>query len=606
MQKLLFTLLLSIFITNISTGQKHRQNRMKKKKDFGPVYTAGLELECSIPSGPYQGGDQILVKTDRWEIHPDTPKHSCDCEGRTRCLNMEFATIGALDMTEFKESVKDAGYYFYNFFTYGFKQNFVKGKDLRWYKETKVIYNENVEERNEIDIDEIGPGENIQENSLENNKSIKSIEYIREKKSPFYANNGEFIKVLRSFQTHDSPHMTPEKDGTFVCVPQVTVALHRHRSYDFFLRYVEDYVTPLTGFFSKAFTGNWTTSFEKTKVAGNKGMAYLSQFRKNRKSIFELGDEQSKSLAFLIIFYFAQLFRFETTDMTREARKLELKYHLPIMSRIAFSDMFDNLQTTSKEQVCVFLLKFCTQLTLDDIQRIRSSKQGCTSMIPENLKNCDQFQLFNYINEESQQIYPIPPPVLVPVQNKTESEESEIINTNLPEIINTDLPEEKNTTNENESGDTSFPDGKNKRLTFSAWILSIVKEEYRYELYKLRTEKDDPKILPKTDLLSPPVGLRIMNKFGRVEGNLYRYGMGKYTLKDKSKFLVELRSMGRIPNMENKDVYRTSMNKYFNFLYHDGQNIEDIWQLDEKDKEINNIEEYKVEMPLENNRLVLI
>ena len=599
---LLLTFLTSNLLCTPRILPKTKHKKKSKKKIRNPVFTAGIEMECTIPSGPYPGGDQILLQTDRWEIHPDTKKKSCDCV-RSRCINMEFATIGGLTQKEFRESVIDAGNFFYGFFVYGFEQSFVKGRDFRFkgvrgkgeegmglrrdyqreaFKGTegKEIFRGSLSSysgsgyvgskglsdlgSSEIgSIDHVSLSRNLLESQsklmpfLEGEKEVKeeliieedmmdtTVELIREKKSLFYANGGEFIKVLKSFQVQDTPHMNPGEKGTFVCIPQVTVSLYRFMAYPILLKYVEIFVDSLSNFFTKAFNGK----LNSTIYESNKSLVFLSHFRVKYEnfSIFEKGDDMSKSLAFLIIYYFIGLFRIETADMGREQRKLELKYHLTIMSRLSFSDMFDNLQKTSKNQICMFILKFCSNFEKDDFQNFRTSKTECENVTPENIPKCDKYKLFNYQNEESGFIHP------------TEEED---------------------------------------RLSFSKWLLSIINEDYREKVYKLRSEKVDPN-LPKTDLLSPPSGLRIMSRNEKIENNLYRYGMGKYILKNKSQYLVELRGIGRIPNMENKENYRTKMNQVYNFLYNSNSfdlgTEEDIWKNEVEGREIDNIEVYEMD-----------
>ena len=160
---------------------------------------------------------------------------------------------------------------------------------------------------------------------------------------------------------------------------------------------------------------------------------------------------------------------------------------------------------------------------------------------------CDQFELFDYKNEESGFIHPL----------------------------------------ENET-----------RLTFSLWLNSVINPEYRKPVNKLRTQTEEDPEIEKTDLLSPPEGLRAMSRNEKVENHMYHYGMGKYNLKNKSQFLLELRCIGRIANMEDKKNYRDKMNTVYNFLYNSNQfelgKVEDIWK-NEGNGDLENVEVFNAE-----------
>lgn len=455
------------------------------------ITSAGFELECSIPSGPYPKGSQILLQTPFWEIHPDTPTSTCDCESPTRCINLEFATIGGLSKKRFKESIKDAGYLFGNFNIYGFDQKFEKGQDFRFMSKT-------------------------------------SQSLIRERESLYYGSDG-FVQVLNGFGTSDTEHMRPRENGTFGCKPQVTVSLFKDFSFEFLLRSLKISEAIKNKMFLKIFYGNFVSNLEK-----NYYLNFLNQFMIDTKdvNVFANGEESAKSLAFFICYYFIMLF--DVRNFRRDG--LELKYSLTIMSRIAFSDMYDALSQTSKNQTCTFILNLCSTMESSKIHESIEKNTQCNLITPETLEKCENFKLINYINEESNKIH---------------------------------------------------PENEDDRLTFSKWLLSIVHEKFRLPLIKL-IEEPDSEILPKTDLLSPPKGLRIMGKDEIEANNEYRYGMGKYFLDDKNVVLVELRSLNRIMDLGNHfENYMIEMNKTFRFLYGEGE--PDIWEGD-RDRPQENVE----------------
>ena len=493
--KILIPLVIITFITPILSTKKSLtlQNTLKSSGGSG-IKSSGFELECGIPSGPYPEGSIILVKTDKWEIHPDTPNKGCDCTENIRCVNLEFATIGGQNKKDFIKSIKDAGVLFSNFNIYGFEQSFVKDNDFRFKSET-------------------------------------NSSFVIERGSLYEHSNGNFPRVLNSFITNDTPHMTPDANGTYGCAPQVTVSLYKDKSYEFFLKTLKKTSHTHQDIFLKVLEGKLVVQSENKELDA---LVFVNNFIKNNKNtnIFENGEESAKSLSFLILFYFTALFKTENFGND----SLELKYSVGIMSRLTFSDMYDNLEEEIKLRTCLFILNICSQHTEQQKQELLSTKNSCELLSFENLRKCDDFKLKDYQNEESEFIHPL------------ESEE---------------------------------------RLTFTKWILSIVNPDYRLSLIKLR-EEDPSVFLPKTDLLSPPEGLRVMGKNEKIENNEYRYGMGKYFLEDKNQVLVELRRFKKIEGMENYMNYRNGMNELLKFMY--GDDEPNIWREGSKDRGQDNVD----------------